>query len=57
MAEGTGGLGDALTRGVADLFPASEPSLAARLAEAKQAGRPLRIKLGIDPTGVDIHLG
>jgi tyrosyl-tRNA synthetase len=62
-----------LSRGLADLFPAgislgstadSNPSknvadqhLAARLAEAGRQGRPLRIKLGIDPTGSDIHLG
>ena len=55
-----------LSRGLADLFPASlEPgasldpqqSLGARLAEAKGQSRPLRIKLGIDPTGSDIHLG
>jgi tyrosyl-tRNA synthetase len=55
-----------LSRGLADLFPASlEPgasldpqqSLGARLAEAGRQGRPLRIKLGIDPTGSDIHLG
>ncbi len=54
-----------LQRGVADLFPAAggeaaaEPdqALAARLREADQVGRPLRIKLGIDPTGSDIHLG
>jgi tyrosyl-tRNA synthetase len=52
-----------LERGIADLFPAgffsSNPDgrLAARLAEAVQTGRPLRIKLGIDPTGTDIHLG
>ena len=49
-----------LQRGVADLFPAAaEPhqTLAARLAEAEATGRPLRIKLGIDPTGADIHLG
>jgi tyrosyl-tRNA synthetase len=51
---------------MADLFPAgsaagacSDPDqqLAARLEEAERAGRPLRIKLGIDPTGSDIHLG
>ncbi|MEX1317784.1 MAG: tyrosine--tRNA ligase [Synechococcaceae cyanobacterium] len=58
-----------LTRGVADLFPGgmgpgavelgSDPHqcLAARLAEAQVHNRPLRIKLGIDPTGSDIHLG
>ena len=50
-----------LQRGVADLFPAGgadpDQALAARLAEAEAAARPLRIKLGIDPTGSDIHLG
>ena len=52
-----------LSRGLADLFPAAATSndpdqnLAARLAEAAAQGRPLRVKLGIDPTGSDIHLG
>ncbi|MFM7266421.1 MAG: tyrosine--tRNA ligase [Cyanobium sp.] len=51
-----------LSRGLADLFPAGDPAdaeahLAARLAEAERTGRPLRVKLGIDPTGSDIHLG
>ena len=62
----TPGLPPWLSRGVADLFPASQEaigsidpqqSLGARLAEAERQGRPLRIKLGIDPTGSDIHLG
>ncbi len=49
-------------RGLADLFPNGDPAdaeahLAARLAEAQRTGRPLRVKLGIDPTGSDIHLG
>ena len=51
-----------LSRGMADLFPAgdgdaADQSLAARLAQADKEGRPLRIKLGIDPTGSNIHLG
>jgi len=55
-----------LSRGIADLFPAAtdaaaagdpDQTLAARLAEAGREGRPLRVKLGIDPTGSDIHLG
>jgi len=55
-----------LSRGLADLFPAAgdpaaagdpDQTLAARLAEAESQGRPLRVKLGIDPTGSDIHLG
>ncbi len=49
-----------LARGVSEIFPhqpnSSDPAenLIQRIA---QADRPLRIKLGIDPTGVDIHLG
>ena len=54
-----------MRRGLADLFPegsgdlAADPqhSLKARLATAEREGRPLRVKLGIDPTGSDIHLG
>jgi tyrosyl-tRNA synthetase len=54
-----------LARGMADLFPAGEgpassdadQALGARLVEAAADGRPLRVKLGIDPTGSDIHLG
>ena len=41
----------ALALGAVDVLP--EGDLAARLAE----GRPLRVKLGIDPTAPDIHLG
>jgi tyrosyl-tRNA synthetase len=41
----------ALKRGVTTLH--SEPELLAKLKE----GRPLRIKLGVDPTSPDIHLG
>src|SRR6204780_5040222 len=40
-----------LARGAADVLPAGE--LARKLA----LGRPLRVKLGIDPTAPDIHLG
>jgi tyrosyl-tRNA synthetase len=66
MAKGAWGLPQWIERGVADLFPAGtaegaamdpDQQLAARLAEAERDGRPLRIKLGIDPTGSDIHLG
>ncbi|BEV36680.1 tyrosine--tRNA ligase [Synechococcus sp. M16CYN] len=47
---------------MADLFPTGDPidtdqSFAARLAAAETEGRPLRVKLGIDPTGSNIHLG
>ncbi len=34
-----------------------EGALAKRLAQAASEGRPLRVKLGIDPTAPDIHLG
>ena len=34
-----------------------EGGLARRLGEAADAGRPLRVKLGLDPTAPDIHLG
>ena len=63
MAKGEWGLPQWLERGVADLFPTgteasdADQQLAVRLAEAEQQGHPLRIKLGIDPTGSDIHLG
>ena len=66
MAKGAWGLPQWLERGVADLFPAAaaegaaqdpDQQLEARLAEAERQGRALRIKLGIDPTGSDIHLG
>jgi tyrosyl-tRNA synthetase len=51
---------DWLVRGMTEIFPdqpnSTDPgeNLTQRLA---QTNRPLRIKLGIDPTGVDIHLG
>ncbi len=40
-----------LTRNAVDVLPGG------MLAEQLDAGRPLRIKLGIDPTTADIHLG
>lgn len=50
-----------LGRGLADLFPNAADqrnhTLSARLAAAQQANRPLRVKLGIDPTASSIHLG
>jgi tyrosyl-tRNA synthetase len=35
----------------------TEPELRAKLESAAAAGRPLRIKLGLDPTAPDLHLG
>ena len=51
-----------LERGVVDLFPLAsdfdpDQNLNERLKEASRNKKPLRIKLGIDPTGSDIHLG
>jgi tyrosyl-tRNA synthetase len=40
-----------LTRNAVDVLPQG------RLAEQLDGGRPLRVKLGIDPTTADIHLG
>ena len=44
-----------LMRGTAEVFSADE--LADRLGEAAKEGRQLRVKLGLDPTSPDIHLG
>jgi len=45
----------ALTKGCQAVY--SEAELAQRLAQAAEAGRPLRVKLGLDPTSPDIHIG
>jgi tyrosyl-tRNA synthetase len=44
-----------LARGAVDSLP--EGALADKLQVAHAEGRPLRVKLGIDPTAPDIHLG
>ena len=44
-----------ISRGVIDIFPKEE--FVAKLAKSRQENRPLRVKLGIDPTRPDIHLG
>jgi len=44
-----------LRRGTAEIF--TEAELAEKLADAAKTGRQLRIKLGLDPTSPDIHLG
>jgi len=44
-----------LTRGAEECLP--EGALEERLVLAAREGRPLRVKLGIDPTAPDIHLG
>ncbi len=44
-----------LKRGTVEIF--SEGELAEKLAEAAKTGSQLRVKLGLDPTSPDIHLG
>ena len=44
-----------LKRGTVEIL--SEDELSEKLTEAAKAGRQLRIKLGLDPTSADIHLG
>lgn len=44
-----------IKRGCAELLP--EKDLIQKLVNAKEHKRPLRIKLGLDPTAKDIHLG
>lgn len=49
-----------LQRGVSDIFPNNADSQQADdnlVYRLKTADQPLRIKLGIDPTGTDLHLG
>ncbi len=46
---------DSLKRGAVEIF--SEPELVEKLAASAQNTTPLRIKLGLDPTSPDIHLG
>ena len=45
----------ALSANCVDVLPEGE--LAKRLEKADREGRPLRVKLGLDPTAPDIHLG
>lgn len=45
----------ALKRGAAQVV--TEEDLVAKLRRARQAGRPLRGKLGMDPSAPDVHLG
>ncbi|MHC4315162.1 MAG: tyrosine--tRNA ligase [Planctomycetota bacterium] len=44
-----------LKRGTVEIY--SESELSEKLIEAAKTGRQLRIKLGLDPTSPDIHLG
>src|SRR5579859_1379901 len=44
-----------LKKGVAEII--REEELRARLEKSVKTGKPLRVKLGLDPTSPDIHLG
>ena len=44
-----------IRRGIEKIVP--EQELATRLEQSRKTGTPLRIKYGIDPTGIDVHLG
>jgi tyrosyl-tRNA synthetase len=44
-----------ITRGVEQIVP--EDELRRKLESSCKSGTPLRIKYGIDPTGIDVHLG
>jgi tyrosyl-tRNA synthetase len=44
-----------IRRGVEKIVP--EDELAQKLEWSRSTGRPLRVKYGIDPTGIDVHLG
>jgi len=46
---------DAITSGAVDVLPAEE--LVSKLLRSKKENRPLRIKLGADPSAPDLHLG
>src|SRR6202165_137752 len=44
-----------LKKGVAEIIRESE--LTAKLEKSRKTGKPLRAKLGVDPTAPDLHLG
>ncbi|MDA0590180.1 MAG: tyrosine--tRNA ligase [Planctomycetota bacterium] len=44
-----------IRRGIEQICP--EEELAAKLQKSRETDTPLRIKYGIDPTGIDVHLG
>jgi tyrosyl-tRNA synthetase len=44
-----------LTRGAVEVVP--REGFAAKLAESQRTGKPLQIKLGLDPTAPEIHIG
>ncbi|NLK08728.1 MAG: tyrosine--tRNA ligase [Firmicutes bacterium] len=44
-----------LKRGTEEIFP--EDELLEKLKKSRKTGKPLKVKLGVDPTGADLHLG
>ncbi|MGH9791225.1 MAG: tyrosine--tRNA ligase [Candidatus Acidiferrales bacterium] len=44
-----------LRKGVAEIIP--EDEFRKKLEKSAQSGKPLRVKLGVDPTAPDLHLG
>ena len=44
-----------IRRGVEQIVPEAE--LRQKLERSVKTGKPLRVKYGIDPTGIDVHLG
>jgi tyrosyl-tRNA synthetase len=44
-----------IRRGIEKIVP--EEELARKLEHSRETGKPLRVKYGIDPTGIDVHLG
>ena len=45
-----------LARG-SEVLPAGKHGLARKIHEYRQKGQPLRVKLGVDPTSTDLHIG
>ena len=45
----------AFRRGTVDVIP--DGDLRSKLLQSKRLDKPLRVKLGVDPTAPDIHLG
>src|SRR5271154_2942551 len=46
---------DLIRRGAEQIEPEAE--LVKKLERSVATGKPLRVKYGIDPTGIDVHLG
>ena len=62
MSDKLNQLPDWISRGLDDLFPNndvedSDQSFVKRLELSSIEKKPLRVKLGIDPTGTEIHIG